>query len=310
MRGLLTFAAGIVGIAGTWAYVDRSWAVAAPAEGGPFLQRAEGCAPPRPSADAVLVMAGFYEGAGISTVRLAAETPQQEGTSAVDVHISPGFGSIYLVVAPDRNTVLRFSGWTRRLERVVVLADARFPAGVTGLPRGVVAFADRGACGITAEQLYHPERTGAGANALAQRLGRARPDAVGGGYNPYQLAISGAGVGARIYDGREHARGVEEEWGDGVARFSPAGVLQVEAGQVVANVAAAPYRVLPGHAGLAQLVREGKLRRRYDTYRLLAPIDAPEGLYGAESVTFELTPGMPRPRGDVGHSRVVTAGLR
>jgi len=310
MRAMTGFGLGVAALAGLWAWVDRSWAVAAPAAGGPFLQRSEGCAPPRPSEDATLVMAGFYEGAGISTMRLAAEQPQQEGTSAVDVRISPGFGPIYLVVVPDRKTVLRFSGWTRRLERVLVLASAQYPAGVTGLPRTVVAFADRGACQVSAAQFYDPERAGPGPAGLARLLGRARPDAMGGAYDPWQLTISGGGVGARVYEGQDHAPGVEEDWSEEVARFSPAGVLPVEAGQLVANVEAAPYRVLPGHAGLAQLVREGKLRRRYDTYRLLAPIDAPEGLYGAESVTFELAPGMPRPRGDIGHSRVVVPALR
>jgi hypothetical protein len=306
MRGLIIFAASVAAAAGAWAYVDRSWAVAAPAAGGPFVRPAVDCAPPRPGADAALVIAGFYEGAGTSTIRLAATRPQEDGTSVVDIRIAPGTGAIYLVVVGETKTVIRFSGWTRRLERVLILTDATSPTGVTGLPLARVSFADRHACGLSAGQIYEPER-GQRPSGLVRLLGRARPDGIGGAYAPYLLTVSGSGVGASVYDGRERAAGLEEWEG----RFSPAGVLEVDAGQLIANVPAAPYRLLPAQAGLAQLVREGKLvRRGSDTFRVLAPIEAPVGLYGAQAVTFELAPGVPRPSGDIGHSRVVAQGYR
>jgi hypothetical protein len=140
-----------------------------------------------------------------------------------------------------------------------------------------------------------------------ERLRRPRyrmPDAFGGAYQPRLLTISSDGVGATIYRPHEPDPNLEE-WERLASDFNPAGITEIDMTQLVGNAPAAPYTTLPEWAGLAQLVRDGKLRwLGSDRFRVLTAIDAPVGLYGSEAVTFELAPGVPPPRGDLGHSRI------
>ncbi|MEA3028859.1 MAG: hypothetical protein QOG13_184 [Sphingomonadales bacterium] len=315
MRGLGLFVAAILLLAGGWAYVDRSYAVAIPASGGPFLRRAEGCTPPQPGEEAAMAFAGFHEGPAASTVRLASSRGQEAETSVVDVRIAAGTGPIYLLMTSGTPVVVRLSGWTRRLERVVLLADGDVPMGVVGAPADIVTFASRHDCRVLAEHFYHPDQYQARFE-LAGIVRRPRrpetpamlryrmPDALGGAYEPRLLTISGSGVGATSYEANERDPGLAE-WEEIASRFMPAGVTEIDPGQVISNARAAPYRVLPGWAGLAQLVREGKIRLRgSEHYQVLAQIDIPVGLAGAQAVTFEVMPRIPWPRGDPGHSIV------
>jgi hypothetical protein len=130
------------------------------------------------------------------------------------------------------------------------------------------------------------------------------PDVMGGGYDPAVLTIGAGSIGAKIYAAHDYDKGLPD-WQQGYATFDPAGVYDIDMDSLVAPVPAEPYRQLPGWLGLAQLVRDGKLERTgSDSFRVLAPIRAPAGLAGSQSVIFQVPYGQSAPSGDLGHSRI------
>lgn len=315
MRKLIVFAVAIAACIAGWLAVEHLYAAAPYENRGPEVAQLGDCILPPPSEDAATVLAGYYEGAAVSDVRLNAINPQEEATTALDVRISPGFKPIYLVVAGSRNSIMRFKGWTRRIKQLVVVTRQPYPVGVTGLPRSKILFAQD--CGINPSNLYGGT-TPLGISNFGQSSGGpvppgdmvaaaalAAPDVIGGGYNPAVLTIGSGSVGATIYAAHDEDGGLPE-WQRGYARFNPAGVYAVDRNSLVAPVASEPYEQLPGWIGLAQLVRDGKLERiDSDNFRVLAPIHIPAGLYGAEAVTFVVPRDQPDPSGDLGHGKII-----
>lgn len=320
MRLILGLALAMGGALFGWRLIERTYGAAPVETDGPFRAAIGDCDLPQPSKNAVMVFAGYYEGAAISSIRLKADDPQEEATTALDVHVTPGFSPIYLVLVGDRRSVVRFTGWTRRIERVVTVTSTRFPAAIAGLPRERVRFADAAQCGVLAETLYEPNPQGVPLR-LADLVKRPQPDGLsveqrarlpqyrmpdvtGGGYDPAVLTIGSGRIEAKIYAPHDHDAALPE-WQRNYADFDPAGVYEIEPGALVSPVAAERYTLLPGRFGIAQLVRDGKLEARgLDDFRVLAPITAPAGLYGAESVTFEVPNNVPDPKGDLGHSKI------
>jgi hypothetical protein len=313
----------VLGLA-AWFYADRSYAVATPETQGPVQVAASGCAPPQPSEKAAMVFAGFYDGAAMSSVELLSANSQREGTTAVDVRIAAGFQPIYLLIAGSRGAVVRLSGWTRRVERLVLVGDEHYPVGATGIPASRISIVDRHACLIDAQMIYgaypgqnlsdlsgivkRPQPAGLSREERMKRPLYRMPDAVGGAYKPYRITIGAGSVSASEYKAHESDTGLPE-WQKVAAEFVPAGLKDVKPAQLVANVPAKPYALLPGWMGLAQLVRDGKLEPRgFASFRVLGPIEIPAGLYGGDSVDFHLAPGVPTPTGDPGTSRIIPAG--
>lgn len=306
-------------------YVDRVAAVAEPASGGPIMQAIGACDLPQPSDKAAMLFASYYEGAAVSPIRLG-EGKQSDTTSVVNVTVQRGVGPLYVVIAGSRHSVINVSGWTRRIERLVVATRPQFPIAVTGLPVDKILFVDRNSCGgtIPLDDLYKfansnqdmssvsmvvrrpfPESMSAEERSK-QKTEYRMPDAIGGAYEPERLSLSEFGIGATEY--RPHTHGSVPSWflnASAAADYHPAGVGEVEWGGLVTPVAVAPYRVLPDRAGIAQLMHEGKIEGHYSgDYRILAPIELPEGLCGSLSAKFTLAPGVPAPSGDLCHSEL------
>lgn len=122
-------------------------------------------------------------------------------------------------------------------------------------------------------------------------------------------------------------------------RHMPGGLVKLDPKSIVSRAAAKPYKVLPTEAGLAQLVEEGALRpiapdrsgipggTRFipdrpieqsskhsksmpvdvgfpSEFEILKKMTLPAGLTGAHRTQFVLKPGVPRPDGSSGHSRI------
>ena len=316
---IILFAAILIA---SWFALDRWVMVAQAATGGPRLAQIGDCRLPQPSEKATLIFASYYEGAAVSTVRLG-DTESTDPTSTVEMRIAPGIGPLYIVVAGSRHNVLRVTGWTKRIERLVVVTRPDYPTAVAGLPESVVQFADAGACGYPLDDVYKAPR-GADLSFLSAVVKRPfppsmsqeerakhktmwrMPDVVGGGYDPERLSISEWGIGATIYKSHEPASGLPDWYKATRADdYDPAGIVAIDSASLVTPVAAEPYATLPGRAGLGQLIRDGKIERMdSETYRVLTQIEAPQGLCGAELVTFVLAPGVPEPSGDLCHSRI------
>ncbi|HVL79557.1 MAG TPA: hypothetical protein VM346_09775 [Sphingomicrobium sp.] len=305
-------------------YADRVWAVVGLASDGPTLAQIGNCDLPQPSEEAAMVFASYYEGAAVSPVRLG-EGRQGDTTSVVDVHIGRGFAPLYVVIAGSRHSILNVSGWTRRVEKFVVATRPDFPTAVTGLPSDKIMFVHRDKCGgtIPLDDLYDLARTRQDVSSASMVVRRPfpesmpeeerrkqktpfrMPEAIGGSYQPESLTLSASGVSFSEY--RSHSHGSVPDWFKRAEAplFHPAGLAEVNLSALVAPVAARPYRVLPDRAGLAQLVRDGKIEQLgSDSFRILEAIELPEGLCGSMSVTFTLAAGAPHPEGDLCHSRI------
>ena len=302
-------------------FVETTYAVAEPSSGGPVIKPVGGCEPPLPSDDAAMSFLSYYEGAAVSPIRLG-EGPQGDTTSVVKLKVRRGFKPLYLVIAGGRHSIVSVSGWTRRVEKLVVVTNRKYPVAVAGLPAELVHFVDRESCDHRLDKLYekarsedvsfvagvvkrpHPRSMTAEERAR-QATAYRMPEAIGGTYEPDTLSVSGSGVGAFQYDTNAH--GSVPDWFEraNAADFHPGGIGEVELSSLVSPVPAAPYTILPDRAGIAQLIRDGKIDDHGDgNYSILAPIELPEGLCGAMSATFTLAPGVPSPSGDLCHSKL------
>ncbi|HVQ08930.1 MAG TPA: hypothetical protein VMS43_10915 [Allosphingosinicella sp.] len=208
------------------------------------------CLLPPVDPDTRLILAGFYEGAGVSTVAVAG---QDDEATVGDVHIEPGRERLTLVFVNYEPIIYRFSGATGRVARVILLHRDRTGAGATGLPRARVAFGSSESCGLS-HSIYE-DSDGHQARRAGALFGRA-PDAVGGAYE-LQWAVIGSGRIAPAPIRRNHWRmqGFEAE----LYRFYPSGVIALRPRDVVASRPPERFQVLPNTAGLVQLLREGAL---------------------------------------------------
>ncbi len=86
----------------------------------------------------------------------------------------------------------------------------------------------------------------------------------------------------------------------------PDGVAQIDAAQVIGEVTASNFEVLPGVAGLDQLVRAGAIEDRgWNTYYIKKPIRLPGDLESSLS-EFVVLKGVPPPTGTRGMVCVVS----
>ncbi|TBW34080.1 hypothetical protein EYW49_18970 [Siculibacillus lacustris] len=87
----------------------------------------------------------------------------------------------------------------------------------------------------------------------------------------------------------------------------PGGIVPIDPATVVASHPPLVYDVLPGLAGVAQLLDQGALARNPSgEYLIRRKIRFPGGMYGANSVRFLLLRGVPVPDGELGHSCIVS----
>jgi Ca2+-binding EF-hand superfamily protein len=290
------------------------------------------CDMPKASESAKVMLLGAYETQSLSSVALGS---QDEVTGVGNIVVERGDDPLYIVIATYRPTIWRFYGATERVERVVVMASRTFNdkaahkqvplAGVVGLPAERVSFPQRVNClhyFYTVPSLGSAQAGG----ALQAALGKA-PALIAGKYAVVSFNVpsgkietvgAAATSGVQIQqngstfvvelDGKS-VRLVKREGGleRDLERFSPGGVVTIDAKQVVASAKAEPYEVLPEQAGLIQLVKSGALtRNERDEFLINKKIRFPAGLAGAHSVKFLLLRGVPKPDGNPGHSTVIS----
>jgi hypothetical protein len=292
-----------------------------------------GCAMPPASEGAKVVLFSAYEGEALSTTTIGS---QDVAVGTATITIEPGREPIYLVVAVGEATIWRVSGAVGRLERLVLTSNKTRPRGATPDERPLV-----GATGVAAGKVTFLERTGcvrpfteapssasASAVGVVMRETGKRPDVIAAQYGVAGFSIpSGqvssqrpAGGGPIIVVQREGSLTIKgdtknvivETGGMGtlereLLRFSPGGVVTINAADVVASAPAEPYVVLPQQAGLIQLVQSGALRQtRNGEFLITRKIRMPAELNGAHQAKFVLLRGVPEPDGDFGHSTVIS----
>lgn len=289
-----------------------------------------GCTLPKPSAAAKVLLLSAYEGDALSTATI--DTQDAEVRTA-SITVEPGDEPLYVVALSYRAMIWRLSGAVERIERAVLASqsvvetgvsgsDVRPLAGITGIDAGKVTFLPKPRC-----LGYFSETPSIEA---ARTIGIVRGETgkapiVAARYSVSDVAIPSATL--QPHRDRSAARTAIRTRRDGTSysidpngiprseavrndelenealRFYPGGVVEIDAGAVVASGKAARYEVLPSQVGLLQLVRSGALsRNRKGEFLIKEKIRFPAGLYGAHSVRFLLLSGVPAPEGDSGHS--------
>ncbi|GLK78587.1 hypothetical protein [Methylopila turkensis] len=265
---------------------------------------APSCEVPRAGEGQQIIAFGVYEGDAVPTATVVG---QNEESTTAELVIEEGDQPLYVVLTSYDAMIWRVTGAKDRVARLVLASAKAGPsglsaAGAVGLPAEKVTIAARGCFG-SFSKTESPEANAA-RSALQRALGRA-PDAFGGAYNASALTLP-AMAAVKIQasrDPKDTPAGFDPRtWRDAL-RFAPGGVVEIDPSTVVSGAPVVVYEVLPQQIGLAKLVGEGAIERVGGTFRIVKPIPRfPAGLAGAHSVGFSLAPGVPRPKGDLGHS--------
>jgi hypothetical protein len=289
-----------------------------------------GCALPEASAKAEIHILTGYEGSALSNLSIGG---QDRVTQTAQIEIEPGDTPLYLVLASYELVIWQVTGAVDRVERIVVQSAAGDPGirsgAVVGLPAEKVIFVAAGVCLAGG---WEDGAEGLARDALRKHLGRdatrvhadytfasvALPSGEGGsakrgevdiivsGDKRFALTEDGMVELPRTAPGEEDAAMARE-----LERFHPGGLVTLDPATVVSAYPVEPYVVLPQQAGLAQLMEQGLIKRQGDAFLVLQPIPRfPAGLWGANSVSFVLGPGVPMPPGEPGHSSVRDANRK
>jgi hypothetical protein len=282
--------------------------------------------PPAP-AGVHLVLLGAYQGKALSSAWVGTH---DSVTSVTTVEIVPGREPLYLVLASYDAMIWDIVGATERIAGIVAHAEVDAdPAGlqrdkpfvgVIGVARGLIRFTAHAGClvPVTEETM----EDGSARDIAALLLGRA-PDEIGGAqraatfrvpaarYFPdrpvrYAIPLPKKGRGEMLW------REVEEEF--------PAGIAQIDVESVISVHPVQSYTVLPGRAGLAQLVDAGALTIAGTSERFRLDSDDPKPFTTAgefrivEKVRLPARPrgrfilrrGVAMPEGDLGRICLLT----
>lgn len=266
------------------------------------------CKLPAPSEAASIVIVSGYEGSALSSVAVSGV---DNDTTVATLKIEPGSSPLYIFATAYDPIIWKLSGEAGRVERFVVQPSRTKTgpgAGVVGLPKDKVSFSSAGSCGTHATS---PQ--GAKAIRLKTKVG----SALGRGIDYMAASYTLRGIslpsgetsvtpnGARPSRYIAHTKHVRTE--RELYRFNPDGVMEFDAEDIVAAAPVVKYDVLPGEAGLLQLLKSGALERGEDgEYIIQKPIARfPAGLAGAHSVEFVLKAGVEMPKGSLGHSSLL-----
>ncbi len=256
-----------------------------------------GCEIPAVNEKDTLILLGAYDGSAMSNVTILG---QDKETTAEEIFIGEGAEPIYLVITSFDNMIWRVSGATARIRKVVLSSasgrkNGIVGSGVTGVHQSKVSFLRNPENCIQYFRKRDSDEAEQAKGILRSITGR----------NPDQI------IGTETLNFAK-SNGL---YGDIIGR-SRAQLIEFDPADVVSETSAELYEVLPGEAGLSQLIREGKIERvepkryRDDEFFINEKIRFPTGLYGANSVTFYISEDVPRPIGRPGHSTVCSVEYR
>lgn len=266
-----------------------------------------GCDLPNPSSDAEIILLS-YEPTALASVGM-----HESEVRAGFIKISPGDRPLYVILPTSSPVIWTFEGDVRRLETVVISSMQTGPnssAKEDGLPMG-------GAVGLQKSQIFFPAHV----NCMREFDEHPSRDSIRRiktikdqfGRLPDRVSADRSVAGFSLPDGAvfKSKRNNGLEWGSvrtQVSLFYPGGVVPIDVSQVISSQPVETYSVLPGVAGLRQLVEQGALipLEGHAIYRVTRKLTLPIGLYGAALAKFIVPSGVPAPDGDPGHSCVIS----
>jgi hypothetical protein len=243
----------------------------------------EGCSAPAPAKDDKIVLISADGGGSLSS--LGVDGGRLGDMTVVRVNIEKGEGKIYLVVASHGYNLWQLTGDTSRVKRLLLYArGSKMMTGVAGLPAERVSYLKRAdaddeeiggvfECLPTFHRSYVIGSTGKVAERIEKQadaaftriLGR-KPDARGAFAQPSRIDIAadGTATAAAMPEEQPAPEGFDPAtWKDFVT-INPGGVVMLKKEDVVTELTLEPRDLMPGLAGVAQLVKSGHLSREQD----------------------------------------------
>jgi hypothetical protein len=257
----------------------------------------------------------------------------ENATSATRLVIPAGEQAmLYLVLKSTEPVIWEMTGNTSRISRIVVAGPTRMStgkvaAGVTGVAADRVSILPGQKCISNMPRIFKARSP---AESTKQILGR-NADIFKTAHSPLLIHVSSGGVSTENPPSTPSIRlppqGVDTRIWERFIKAAPGGIENLRGITVISDSNAEPYPVMPGWAGLIQLVLEGKLvpsfiempghtthfadgrtePRTELVFKLVKPADwFPAGLKGGHAVAVVLGPGISLPKGDFGHCCVIS----
>jgi hypothetical protein len=282
-----------------------------------------GCGFPGLTESAQLVFVSLsYGGQGVSTAALSSEDLE---TTTAEIAIEAGERPLYIVAVSVQPVIWRVTGAVERVRHLVVSAaredqERGLPlTGVTGVPRPQVTFLSHAAC-LPPYPLDSEAEAALAEGVLKTRLGR-MPDIVTA--RRYAARFSVPSGGAAVINpfsvwremrdrpsallrllGLKGDDRIRADLRREVVQSYPAGVTAIDPDSVLSELPVRAYPVLPGFAGIQQLVEQGALQDlSNDEYRILRKIRLPAEL---RSGALLLAKGVPVPDGKPGRACLIS----
>lgn len=293
------------------------------------------CSLPKPAAAARTVLLSAYQGDALSTTGIGT---QDVSVRTASIDVEAGSEPLYVVALSYRPMIWRLVGAVERVERIVLASQSTEPngsrpdgrpiVGASGIPADKVTFLPRPTCLEDFSEMRSKEATrtiGIVRKATGNEPVVVADYAVSGFAIPSAallpsrssakaatgIAIANDGKALNVdLSKKPRMQAAGNDLDNEVGRFYPGGVVDIDPRTVVASGKPIRYDVLPGKAGILQLVRSGALsQNERGQFVINAKMRFPAGLYGAESARFVLPRDIPTPEGDPGHSCVVKEGV-
>ncbi|WP_319567835.1 hypothetical protein [Cohaesibacter marisflavi] len=263
----------------------------------------QACILPQPSEKAEII---FLSGSASKALSSVAVNGFEEETTAASINIESGDKPLFIISAFSGSVVLKFTGETSRIEKLVVSELDGKRQGIVGLKANQVEFTAQKNC--APPYIGNPKsgRALLAESRLSLALGHAI-DKVIAARSIQNIGLP-SGTSAKRerlgidYSKRDPRSKIENKF----RGFYPYGVEQFEVADVIASGKVAVYDILPNIAGLIQLLDAGSLSVTEDEYFIIKKPIAhfPAGMHGAFGGTFLLEEGVPLPAGDLGHAVV------
>jgi hypothetical protein len=288
----------------------------------PFAAFGPDCQIAPVNADHLFLSASTYQGDTLTNVQLGDES---NVTTMVRISVTPGSKPITVLLQSSQAVIWNFEGAVGRVARAMIVAGDRDRAAVAGLLPAQVDMVKLTRCPekiVPFEQAIPWRRDG----ILYTLFGRS-PDKVAKGYSPNSISLPDLEYRGAPSDGPEQTAETAGE--KALLSYFKGGFRMVDPKSLVSRAEVLTPETYPDAAGLIQLERAGAIRpprqeeldqfaeglskpfrsklspnyrlRVGFSYVILRDVKLPAGLYGAHLKNFLVMPGVPAPRGSVGH---------
>ncbi|NNU46052.1 hypothetical protein G9X68_02735 [Rhizobium sp. WYCCWR 11279] len=287
---------------GVLSKAERTVVSAENSQDNEVLQRKEevaGCKFPRAVGQEEVFFANTVGVGALSSVSLVG---QDEVTETAEIVVEPGETPLYIVALARLPTIWRVTGDVKRVTRFVAMSSTK-AAGVVGLPKDVVTLLPDTDC-ISTRLTDRPSAAQATAAAFQDAIGRP----VRGMFDGPRVSMklpSDATVPEKTPGKRTAVppprmpAGLDADPYKILRSRHPGGLVEINAGGVVASADVVPYQIPPAEAGLIKLLQDGSIESNgRQFYTIRKPIARlPAGVGRGNQYVFDVAPGIEPPSG-------------